>query len=120
MPRFSFAKQDHDMAASKSPGNSFRPALGLPILSKYGEWNESFDQGKARKNPRYRGEGRFASPVLLRPHQDSQGKWRALVIFVDAHKWREGKPVFLNGQPRAVSLDLYEAMKNDKALKPWP
>lgn len=65
-------------------------------------------------------EGRFASPVLLRPHRDADGKWRALVIFVDAHRWPEGKPVFLNGQPRNVSLDLYDAMKNDPRTNTLP
>ena len=126
MPGYSYAKQDHDMAASDAPGAAFRPTLGLPILSKYGEWNEVFDARKAQKNPRYKGEGRFASPVLLRPHRDAQGKWHALVIFVDAHRWPndpatgQPKQVFLNGQPRNVSLDLYEAMKEDPALKPFP
>ena len=77
-----------------------------------------------RNRPRF---DRFASPVLLlRPHRDAQGKWHALVIFVDAHKWPNdpmtGKPkqVFLNGQPRSVSLDLYETMKADPALRPFP
>lgn len=65
-------------------------------------------------------KGRFASPILLRPHRDTDGKWHALVIFVDAHRWPKDKPVFLNGQPRRVSLDLYNAMKNDRRLKPWP
>jgi len=41
------------------------------------------------------------------------------VIFVDAHKWPAGKRVFLNGQERDVSLDLYEAMKADPALMPF-
>jgi CRISPR-associated protein Cmr1 len=117
---FRFAEQDHDIAAKGIGGSAFRPALGLPILSKYGEWHESFDSRKARTNVRYRGEGRFASPVILRPHReiDASGKsvWRALVIFVDAHKWPDGKAVHLNGQPRSVSLELYEAMKNDSRL----
>jgi hypothetical protein len=43
--------------------------------------------------------------------------WHALVLFVDAHKWPVGKQVFLNGKPRAVSLDLYEEMKKDRRLK---
>jgi hypothetical protein len=49
-----------------------------------------------------------------------------LVIFVDAHKWPsdlatgQPKQVFLNGQPRAVSLDLYEAMKADPRLQALP
>jgi CRISPR type III-B/RAMP module RAMP protein Cmr1 len=117
MPGYAYAKRDHDMAASGAPGAAFRPALGLPILSKYGEWNETFDEGKARRNPRYKGEGRFASPVLLRPHRDAQGKWHALVVFVDAHQWPAAKRVYLNGHERNVSLDLYEAMKNDERLK---
>ncbi len=54
--------------------------------------------------------------VILRPHKDAQGKWRALVIFVDSKKWPAGKQVFLNGQPRSVSLDLYDAMKTDPQL----
>lgn len=125
MPGYTYAKQDHDMAASGAPGAAFRPALGLPILSKYGEWNETFDESKARRNPRYRGEGRFASPVLLRPHRDAQGKWHALVIFVDTHMWQEGKPVYLSsannrGQSREVSLDLYKAMKKDRNLANFP
>jgi len=33
--------------------------------------------------------------------------------------WPWGKEVFLNGQPRRVSLDLYGAMKNDPRLKPF-
>jgi hypothetical protein len=123
-PGYSYAKQDHDMAASRAPGPAFRPALGLPIISKYGEWNESFDEAKALRNPRYREEGRFASPILLRPHRDAAGNWHALVIFVDAHKWPndpatgQPKQVFLNGQPRSVSLDLYEAMKESNDTLP--
>ena len=125
-PGFSYAKQDHDIAASHASGAAFRPALGLPIMSKYGEWHESFDGAKARRNPRYKGEGRFASPVLLRPYRDGQGNWHALVIFVDAHKWPDdpatGQPkqVFLNGRPRAVSLELYMARKNDPSLASFP
>lgn len=55
-------------------------------------------------------------PIILRPHKDAQGNWHALVIFVDAKKWPAGKQVFLNGQPRSVSLDLYDAMKADPQL----
>ena len=122
MPGFCYAKQDHDMAAKGVQGSAFRPALGLPVVSKYGEWNETFDRDKAQRDPKYRGGGRFASPVLLRPHKDAQGKCHALVIFVDAHKWPDGKEVYLSsgthrGAPRAVSLALYEAMKNDPHLK---
>lgn len=113
MPGYVYAKRDHDMAAARAPGPAFRPALGLPIVSKYGDWNwvaGGPDQAK----------GRFASPVLLRPHRDREGRWHALVIFVDAHKWPDGKHVFLQGQPRAVSLDLYGAMKRDSRLATFP
>lgn len=65
---------------------------------------------------------------FARPHREAEGQWHALVIFVDAHKWPNdpatGRPkqVFLNGQPRNVSLDLYDAMKADKPrlLRPFP
>jgi len=50
---------------------------------------------------------------------EASGHWHSLVIFVDTHHWPAGKPAYLNGQSRAVSLDLYEAMKRDKALKPF-
>jgi len=43
-----------------------------------------------------------------------------LVIFVDAHAWAEDQSVYLNGQPRTVSLDLYDAMKADPKLAPFP
>lgn len=76
----------------------------------------------ARSSPSPASEAfcRHESPVLLRPHRDATGQWHALVIFVDAHRWPEGKPVFLNGQPRRVSLDLYNAMKADPRLKQFP
>jgi len=126
----------------------FRAALGLPIIQQYSsiadsrdankqaqkwkrevKWHPEFDRDKAREDRDYKGEGRFASPVLLRPHRDAQGKWHALVIFVDAHKWPDGKPVYLSGQERQVAMvtlpdgtrspALYEDMKNDNALKPF-
>lgn len=111
------------------PGETFRPALGLPIIQYFSSLGSSkgplprraatVNWGTALKGDND-SQGRFASPVLLRPHCDAQGNWHALVIFVDARRWPQGKPVFLNGQPRAVSLALYEAMKNDPALKPFP
>ncbi len=107
-PYFKYAKHDHDLAAKKENGDGNRAALGLPILTKYGDWNAT-SKG-----------GRFASPVILRPHKDSQGRWRALIIFVDAKKWPQGQQVYLNGRPRTVSLDLYEAMKQDDRLQPFP
>ena len=116
-----FAKNDHDigynMPGTQASG-AFRPALGLPIIQRTqnGTNNWEWDWNKQKKKPK----GRFASPVILRPHRDAQGKWYALVIFVDAYKWPDGHLVYLNGQPRNVSLDLYEAMKSDPDLKPFP
>jgi len=127
-----FAKNDHDRGVDvgRNQGGpddlTYRPALGLPIIQFFSsgkpqvDWNEKWDPEKARRNRNYKGEGRFASPVLLRPHKDAQGNWHALVIFVDAHRWPNGKQVFLNGQPRSVSLDLYNAMKADPRLQPFP
>lgn len=118
---FKYAKVDHDIGYNAS-GNqglaAFRPALGLPIIQRTGNgtnyWDESWNI------MRKKGEGRFASPVLLRPHRDSTGKWHALIIFVDEHKWPKDKQVYLNGQPRSVSPNLYEAMKKHPALRAWP
>lgn len=117
-PGFKFAKDDHDSGFDGSARQTYRPAIGLPIIQRYSRGSTSnweFGAGGPRAP-----KGRFASPVLLRPHKDAQGKWHALVIFVDAHKWPAGKQVFLNGQPRAVSLDLYEEMKNDPKLTSFP
>jgi hypothetical protein len=144
-PGFRYARRDHneglDAQGTAAPnpdpenpagrkGGTFRPALGLPIIqffSSLGDATGPTSRGRATVNWEWnwdtekdRGKGRFASPVLLRPHRDAQGNWHALVIFVEAHKWPQGKPVFLNGQPRDVSLELYEAMKADPALKPFP
>lgn len=118
--RFDLLEKDHDAGRRMHTGPVFRAALGLPIVQKFSSpptqtVNWEFGAG-TQASPK----GRFASPVLLRPHRDAQGKWHALVIFVDARQWPAGKKVFLNGQERNVSLDLYEAMKNDPRLKPFP
>lgn len=120
-PFFRFAKVDHDIGYNmqQTQGKAtFRPSLGLPIIQRTnnGTNNWDWDWNKQKNKP----EGRFASPVLLRPHRDAQGNWHALVIFVDAHKWPANKQVFLNGQPRTVSLDLYEKMKGDARLTEFP
>lgn len=125
---FKFAQADHDIGY-KLPGTqgkaAFRPALGLPIIQRLRNGTNNWEYGRGTdREPK----GRFASPILLRPHRDAQGRWRALVIFVDAHRWPSDattgkpRPVFLNGQPRDVSLDLYQAMKADHAgvLRPFP
>lgn len=140
-PGFDWARRDHNEGSRRltghpvstnppghppkgNDGETFRPAIGLPIVQYFSsaprgqpntvmwdwEWNAQ----------RQKGEGRFASPILLRPHRDAAGRWHALVIFVDAHAWPSGKPVFLNGQPRRASLDLYNQMKKDRRLQPFP
>jgi CRISPR-associated protein Cmr1 len=138
-PGFHYARRDHNEGLNilgkrignsdpekpnGQPGQTFRPALGLPIiqffssLSKGGPNKVNWDWEYNPSNKK--GEGRFASPILLRPHRDRAAKWHALVIFVEAHKWPDRQPVYLNGQKRAVSPDLYNAMKNDPGLQDFP
>jgi len=109
---FKYAKNDHDIGYGlvAPPQPAYRPALGLPIIQRTSRATRNWNYGPAN---RQESQGRFASPVLLRPHRDASGGWHALVIFVDSRKWPVGRQVYLDGQPRAVSLDLYEAMKND-------
>ena len=132
-PGFKYARRDHneglDVQGTGAPnpdpegpngtrGQTFRAALGLPIVQFFSSIGDRLDRPPARRRATVNWEcspngGRFASPVILRPHKDAQGNWHALVIFVDARKWPVGKQVFLEGRPRAVSLDLYDAMKAD-------
>lgn len=116
-PYFGYAKRDHDIGYGLA-GNAkaFRPALGLPIIQRTSKTTNNWEWNYQNE----RAEGRFASPVILRPHKDANGKWHALVIFVDAKQWPVGKQVYLNGKPRSVSLDLYNAMKADSKLQPFP
>lgn len=114
---FDYARRDHDVGLGLHRGPVFRPALGLPIIQNY-------SQGRRRANwewdwdpKRRRGTGRFASPVLLRPHRDGGG-WRALVIFVESRRWPVDKSVFVDGRRTPVSMELYEKMKAD--LPPFP
>lgn len=122
---FEYAKNDHDIGYNM-PNNAqspaFRPALGLPIIQRIKHGNNHVTN---QWNQRQHASGRFASPVILRPHKDSQGRWHALVIFVDAKQWPQGESVFLKRghlpvARRSVSLDLYQAMKNDDRLQPFP
>ena len=123
-------------------GEVFRAALGLPIIQQYSsiadpkhpesqapkrmrevKWHPVYDQEKAQEDRDYSGEGRFASPVLIRPYLKVESditSYHPLVVFVDVHKWPAEARVYLNGEERQVSLDLYEAMKNDPQLAPFP
>jgi CRISPR/Cas system CMR-associated protein Cmr1 (group 7 of RAMP superfamily) len=108
---FEFAKADHDAGyGSNRDGPTYRAALGLPIIQNTQRGTKNWEYGNERD------KGRFASPVLLRPHRDSDGKIHPLVIFVHAHAWPEDRPVYLDRQPRKVSLDLYDAMLIDERL----
>ena len=112
---FKYAEADHDAGYDLARnGPTYRAALGLPIIQRCGSTTNNWELTARR------GEGRFASPVLLRPHRTAQGQFVPLVIFVDAHAWPEGQSVYLNGHPRTVSLDLYDAMKADPKLAPFP
>ena len=119
-PGFDFARRDHDAGLNRQGGPVFRPALGLPIDQTFSAarrrtvWTESWDAAHTR------GFGRFASPILLRPHRLAEGRWLALVIFVDSLAWPAAKKVYLNGQPRPVAPDLYLAMQQDRDLLPLP
>ena len=134
-PGFDYARRDHNEGARRlsgepvpnnppgheprgKDGDTFRPAIGLPIIQFFSsaargapnKVNWDFNTG--------RDKGRFASPVILRPHRTGPSEYRPLVIFVDAHVWPTGHGVHLGVQGRTeerkVSVDLYEAMKNDK------
>lgn len=119
-PFFQFAKKDHDIG-DNMPGTAhnaaFRPALGLPIIQRT-------KQGTNQWNERQSATGRFASPIILRPHRDADNRWHALVIFVNSKKWPDGKPVFLkrshSQEQRTVSTELYEHMMADPDLQPFP
>jgi hypothetical protein len=113
-PAFEFTRQDHDAGLRLHAGEVYRPALGLPIFQR-------FRNGLAvRWAPGRQGrpdtDAHFASPVLLRPYRTAAGRWLALVIFVDAHRWPDGRRVYVNHQVHPVSRALYEAMKKDPAL----
>jgi CRISPR-associated protein Cmr1 len=115
-PGLHYAKRDHDAGLNRQAGEVYRPALGLPMRQRFQQGTTvNWSYGRSSQ-PGH--EGHFASPVLLRPYRLAPQKWVALVLFVDSRCWPEGKKVFLNGQPRPVSLELYEAMKKDAALRP--
>ena len=121
-PGFGFAQSDHN-ARDDHAGPGYRAALGMPLLTKYGNWNtECPPNGKQTK-------GRFASPIILRPHR-RDNEWQAFVIFVNSRKWqtdsRTGRPFpgYLDRNVRDLSLDLYDTIQrslNDTAKGggPW-
>lgn len=116
-PGFMYAKNDHDVRLGGAQGTTYRPAIGLPIIQRYSSGTtNNWEYGSGRPDPK----GRFASPVLLRPYRQMDGNWRALVIFVESRKWPGGKDVYVNNVQRKVSLDLYDAMKNDPRLAAFP
>ena len=135
-PGFDYALRDHDEGLAGLgqprpttrpsghtpkglPNESFRPAIGLPLVQFFSSlhrtlnWNATADGG------------RFASPILLRPHFDGTG-WRALVIFLDTRQWNYAERVLLASGPyigtRQVLPDLYNAMKADAVatMSPFP
>jgi CRISPR-associated protein Cmr1 len=143
-PGWKYARRDHndgldfhygDVPAvdPKGPhgnaGTSFRPALGLPIQQRFSSVGTNAGPTPATvhwDNP----EGRFASPVLLRPHRTADKTWHALVLFIDCLKWDTDKKVTLSEGGRTkevkVSLELYEQMQETSLprathlLKPFP
>jgi hypothetical protein len=137
-PGFRYARRDHNegldvqgtRASYPDPerpmgrkGETFRPALGLPIQQRFSSLAGNDGRPLPRKaaTVEWTGENgsRFASPVLLRPHRDAERTWHALIIFADSRQWPADAPVYLNGQPRKVLPTLYEAMKNDSRLQPF-
>lgn len=108
----SHGRADHDVALGLQAGGDpedpvTRPTLGMPLLTKFGDWHP-FVEGRSAV-------GRFASPVLLRPHFDGS-TWRALVVFLDRHQWPEGVDVAWSGgrsAPRQhpASSELWNDMK---------
>ncbi len=122
---FGYAKRNHDLGYGLQDSRNlpaYRPPLGLPIIQRTGRGTNTWNWGPGRN------QGRFASPVLLRPYRTLTGQWLPLVIFANAHRWPAGHGVHQRmaaggrGQAQevehAVSLDLYDAMRNDPDLRP--
>jgi len=111
-PGFKWAKKDHDNAFSKETYSvAYRPALGLPVMTKYGNWG-----AEPAKGPQP--VGRFASPVILRPHRTPEGSFVPFVIFVDSMSWPNGQRAYRGINPIPVSDELYQAMRADPKLSP--
>ena len=112
---FRFAKKDHD--AGVGDGDVvYRAAIGLPIIQQYSSGEKIKNEWEASDAER------FASPIILRPFRNADGRVVPLVIFADVYKWRDGRRVEIvrnHNVWRTVSgaSDLYEAMKADERLK---
>lgn len=102
-----FAWRDHEIGRNACDKPAVRPALGMPILQKYGK-----EFSPARKD-----QERFASPIILRPIRSEKG-FKLLVLFVEKYKWNESDLIEIksSGKKHPVSLELYNAMKADKCL----
>lgn len=125
-PGFMCAEEDHNIGYAPNQENkqTYRPALGLPIIQRLRQMNDTCHWEFSNQ----RGAARFASPVILRPSFNLDGTKKALVIFVDAYTYPEGGRVYLhykNAGPHAdpkehkVCNKLYQAMKNDGRLQPF-
>ncbi|MBN2069605.1 MAG: type III-B CRISPR module RAMP protein Cmr1 [Opitutales bacterium] len=119
---FPYAENDHDLGvkiirSEKPEMNSYRAALGLPIIQLYSNKKKAlWNHGKEK-------DGRFASPIMFRVTKEGT-KYHPQIIFVEKYKWNDNANslIIKNGEKWAkgseigVSLDLYEAMKNDEFL----
>lgn len=139
-PGFRFARRDHNEGldvqgtgavnpdpeqVAGNPRETFRPALGLPIVQFFSSLEARDGSQLARKNatvewsPTADG-GRFASPVLLRVFRADDG-WHPLVVFLDSRQWDYTKEVHLlcdakgRHETRKVLPGLYEEMKRNLA-----
>lgn len=116
-PGFKYAKIDHDAGFDSQVKTTYRPAIGLPIIQQYSSGGKIINE--------WDGDGfaRFASPVILRPYRGADGKIRPVVIFADVYAWNERRNAKIVDKKKStertvqVSLDLYNAMKSDGALK---
>lgn len=112
---FRFASIDHDIGLGQGRGReAVRPAIGLPIVQQY-----SMSKKRNEWVPHTSDNERFASPVLLRPYRGEDGRWDALVVFVEARRWNPGDKVDVGDHSENVSLGLYEAMLGDEQLDSW-
>lgn len=106
-PGKDFAWRDHEIGRGEDSRPAVRPALGMPILQKYGK-----EFSPARKD-----QERFASPIILRPIRSEKG-FKLLVLFVEKYKWNESDLIEIksSGKKHPVSLELYNAMKANEYL----